>query len=161
LSAAAAPLLPRRVLVLAGGSALVALVGVGSARWMGFRPVRSDAATVAERQLRFEDGSDGSVGVFDASSGVEIDRLHGEQGFLRGTLRGLARERRRMGVAGNPPLHLLARADGRLTLHDPATGQYLDLESFGPSNAGVYARWLPGAGGARQPNVNSHPSVRS
>jgi hypothetical protein len=28
-------------------------------------------------------------------------------------------------------------------LLDPATGSRLDLESFGPTNAAVFARWLP------------------
>jgi putative photosynthetic complex assembly protein len=68
--------------------------------------------------------------------------VHGEQGFLRGTLRGMARERRRNGLDDTAALSLLARADGRLTLVDPATGRRIDLESFGPTNAAVFARWI-------------------
>ena len=37
---------------------------------------------------------------------------------------------------------LIGRADGRLTLADPATGARIDLEAFGPTNAGVFARLL-------------------
>ncbi|MBC7781542.1 MAG: photosynthetic complex assembly protein PuhC, partial [Proteobacteria bacterium] len=37
---------------------------------------------------------------------------------------------------------LIGRADGRLTLADPATGQRIDLESFGPTNAAVFARLI-------------------
>jgi putative photosynthetic complex assembly protein len=69
--------------------------------------------------------------------------VHGEQGFLRGTLRAVVRERKLRGLVSNEPLQLISRADGRLTLLDPATGSRLDLESFGPTNAAVFARWLP------------------
>jgi putative photosynthetic complex assembly protein len=68
--------------------------------------------------------------------------VQGEQGFLRGSLRALARERRMREVGSLPPFELAARADGRLTLMDTATGARLDLESFGPTNAAVFARML-------------------
>ena len=60
-------------------------------------------------------------------------------GFLRGTMRGLARERKRLGVSPAIPFDLIGRADGRLTLVDPGTGRRVDLESFGPENAAVFA----------------------
>ena len=68
--------------------------------------------------------------------------MTGEQGFLRGVLRSLMRERRRSGLDLRAPLALLARPDGRLTLSDPSTGQRIDLESFGPSNLAVFAPWV-------------------
>jgi hypothetical protein len=37
---------------------------------------------------------------------------------------------------------LIARPDGRLTLVDPVTDQRIDLESFGPTNAGKFATLL-------------------
>ena len=37
------------------------------------------------------------------------------------------------------PEILIGRTDGRLTLQDPSTGQRIDLESCGPSNAAVFA----------------------
>jgi putative photosynthetic complex assembly protein len=97
---------------------------------------------VHTRQLRFEDRPDGAVAVIDADSGRLLDTLQGEQGFLRGALRALARERRLRAVGAEPPFELSARSDGRLTLTDPSTGQRLDLEAFGPTNAGVFARLL-------------------
>lgn len=137
-------LIPRRAL-LAGGAAIGALLlGIGGLRVAGWRPQRSDAEVVRQRLLHFTDLPDGGIAIIDASSGREIERVHGEQGFLRGTLRGLARERRRRGLPAAAPLALLARADGRLTLLDPASGSRIDLESFGPDNAAVYARWLGG-----------------
>ena len=40
------------------------------------------------------------------------------------------------------PFELIARVDGRVTLFDPSTGQRVDLESFGPTNTGEFARFL-------------------
>ncbi len=59
--------------------------------------------------------------------------VQGQNGFLRGTLRGLARARHSEGLDDRTPFHLAAWPDGRLTLDDPATGRRLDLEAFGPA----------------------------
>ena len=136
------PVIPRRLLLGVGGALGLCVVGVAGMRLAGFSPRQTDAPAVRERRLRFVDRTDGGIDVVDADSGAVIDSVHGEQGFLRGTLRGLARERRRGGLGSDAPLLLVARADGRLTLSDPETGQRIDLESFGPTNAAVYARWL-------------------
>ena len=37
---------------------------------------------------------------------------------------------------------LVGRADGRLTLVDPGTQRRVDLESFGPTNAEVFAKLM-------------------
>jgi putative photosynthetic complex assembly protein len=130
--------IPRRALLGGGAALALILAGVATARLSGFDTREPDAGTVARRMLRFVDRPDGGVAV----SGATLDVMHGEQGFLRGTLRGLARERKRRGLSGNEPLQLIGRADGRLTLADPTTGERIDLESFGPTNAAVFARWL-------------------
>jgi putative photosynthetic complex assembly protein len=134
--------MPRGPLLAVGALLLIALVGVASVRLSGM-PIRApDAEAVASRSLRFEDRPDGSVAVLDASSGQQIEAIRGEAGFLRGALRAMARERRKQGLGSAPPFELIARADGRLTLADPATGERIDLESFGPTNAGTFARLL-------------------
>jgi hypothetical protein len=99
-----------------------------------------DASPVKVLQLRFEDRPDGSIAVIDYKTGKQIDAVQGEAGFVRGTLRGLAQERRRRGLDSGPPFELIYRADGRLTLSDTATGRLVDLESFGPTNAGTFFR---------------------
>lgn len=135
--------MPRGPLIAAGALALCTLLGAGAVRLSG-EPIRApDAPVAAERALRFEDREDGSIAVIDARSGRVIDAVNGQAGFVRGTLRGLARERKRQGLGAEQPFMLLGRADGRLTLHDPATGRLVDLESFGPVNAAVFARLLP------------------
>ena len=139
---AAPDTMPRGPLWLIGALLLAALAGVAGVRLSGTEIREPDAAAVAQRSLRFEDRRDGSVAVLDARSGRQIESIHGEAGFLRGALRAMARERRKQGLGAEPAFELIARADGRLTLSDPATGERIDLESFGPTNAGVFARLL-------------------
>jgi len=107
---------------------------------------RSQAAVVAQRALHFEDQADGSVRVLDARPGQAPQLLQvidaGAGGFLRGALRALVRQRRAAGLGAEAPFVLTARADGRLTLVDPATNERVDLESFGPTNAAVFAKLL-------------------
>lgn len=99
----------------------------------------ADAQAVITKQLRFEDRSDGSIAVISASDGQLVRVIEGEAGFVRGILRAMARERRIKEVNQSIPFELIARADGRLTLLDPATGNRIDLESFGKDNVVEFA----------------------
>lgn len=117
-----------------GGVALVRITGNG--------PDQLAAATVNERSLRFEDRAGGGVAVIDGDTGQLLTTMTGEQGFLRGAIRALARDRVARKVGPEQPFKLISRTDGRLTLYDPVSGQRVDLESFGPSNAGVFAPFL-------------------
>ncbi len=126
------------LLVLAGVIALVAMQrsAPGSA-------TTQDMTEVSQlRVLRFDDMPDGSVAVIDVKTNQLVQRFEGEQGFLRGTLRAMTRERRLHGLGAGQPFELILLRDGRLTLHDPATGMRIALESFGSTNTGVFARLL-------------------
>lgn len=102
-------------------------------------------AVVTERSLRFQDMQDGGVTVLDANSGRVVENVPpGTNGFLRGTLRGLVRERKREGIGPEIAFRLSGRSDGRLLLEDPATHRLIDLGSFGPTNAAVFERLLVG-----------------
>jgi putative photosynthetic complex assembly protein len=146
---------PRGALIAVGALLLVSLVAVGVSRWAGVGfDSRSQAQVVAERMLRFEDGPDGTIRVIEAGGGEGrllrvIDREG--SGFLRGTLRALARERKLAGAGAQAPFRLVARADGRLTLEDPSTSERVDLESFGRTNAAAFAQLLSGARPAAAP----------
>lgn len=144
--ASATQVLPKGVLVAIGTLVIASVIGTAVVRLSGVVIHEPDAGVVAMRELRFDDGDDGSVVVTDAGSGLAVARINGEQGFLRGSLRAMARERKRSGIGAGPAFQLLARSDGRLTLVDPATGQRIDLESFGPTNAAVFSRLLPATG---------------
>lgn len=137
-TSASASALPAAVKLL-GSLLLLVLLLVGWARWQGVTVQRPDAHTLWQRELLFRDGPAGEVVAIDAGTGAQIASFHGEQGFLRSTLRALVRERKREGMGPQAPLQLIGRSDGRLTLVDPSTGQRIDLEAFGPSNAAVFA----------------------
>ena len=122
-----------------GVALLSVLVAVGLARWSGLDPRAPDAAVQWQRALQFQDQPNGDIAVVDAQDGQSIAHFSGEQGFLRSTLRALVRERRRANIGSEAPFFLIGRADGRLTLLDPATQQRIDLESFGPTNYGLFA----------------------
>ncbi len=128
-----------------GGLMAAAVVVIALARWAAPQAPAAAATPGPVAQLRllhFEDQPDGAIRVVDAATGSPVARFEGEQGFLRGTLRAMARERRLRGLGAERPLELIAHTDGRLTLHDPSTGTRIALESFGATNAGVYARLL-------------------
>lgn len=115
--------------------ALVRLTGVGHERV-------PDAAAVDVREFRFEDRPDGSIAILATERRQVATVEPGTNGFLRSTMRGMARERHRQGLGDDVPFRLIGRADGRLTLEDPATGRRIDLESFGPMNAAVFAQLM-------------------
>ena len=125
-----------KVLIAALMSIILLLVFINSRDLSKVR--EPDASPAQVLQLRFEDRPDGSIAVIDYKSGKQIDAVQGEAGFVRGTLRGLAQERKRRGLDSGPPFELIYRADGRLTLSDTATGRLVDLESFGPTNASTF-----------------------
>lgn len=135
---------PRLPLLAAGALIVTTLVLVAVVRLTGVGELRTpQAPIVAERVLHFADQPDGSITVRDALDGRLVDTVApGTNGFLRGTLRGLARERKREGAGPELGFHLSARSDGRLLLEDPATGRLVDLGAFGPTNVAVFARLL-------------------
>ena len=136
--------------IAAAGALVVATVcAVGAVRLSGAPIATPDAPVSLARDLRFVDRADGSVDVLEASSDRIVDSVVGESGFVRGTLRGLARERKRQGIGADRPFRLVAHVDGRLTLVDPTTGRRVDLESFGPVNAAAFAHMLSAAERAR------------
>lgn len=139
---AASDSFPKWVLYCAGGILAFSLVSVGLVRITGNGPDQRAAAVTLQRSLQFQDLPDGGVLVADGKTGETLTTLYGEQGFVRGALRALTRERHARGIGAVPPFELLAHIDGSITLADPSTGQRVDLESFGPTNTAEFARFL-------------------
>lgn len=147
----ARPIDRRNMLPLLGGGALIAgtllLVGGGQDRAV---TQRADEQPLRQRFVRFDDAADGSVIIRDAQDLRVLARFPvAEGGFVRGTLRALARERRQEEQGREAPFALSAWADGQLTLDDVATGRRVDLTAFGQTNAGVFAQLLTAQGEAR------------
>jgi putative photosynthetic complex assembly protein len=137
---------PRGPLMALAGIAVLSVIAVAGVRLSGFGATQVPPdSPVAIQEYRFVDRPDGSIGILDAARGDTVLEIEpGTNGFLRSTMRGLARERKRASLDADVPFRLIAQSDGRLTLQDPATGRRVDLGSFGPTNAAVFARLMQG-----------------
>lgn len=133
---------PRWVLWTTAFLLVFVISAVALVRITGNGPDQLAAATVSERLLRFEDSPGGGVAVIDGETGKLLTTVTGEQGFFRGALRALTRDRAARKIGSEQPFKLIARTDGRLTLFDPMSGQRIDLDSFGPTNAAMFVPFL-------------------
>jgi putative photosynthetic complex assembly protein len=134
---------------------LLSLLLVATARvglWQPALPaaeqrIEAGLKPVSERMLHFADREDGYVLVTDAASGAQVAALGREgSGFVRGVMRGLARERRQYGAGAQPPFRLAQWPDGALSLTDTATGRVVELNGFGHTNRAVFAGFLAKGG---------------
>lgn len=103
----------------------------------------SAPASKLARNLRFSDEADGSISVRDADTGRAIEGVApGTGGFVRGVLRGLARDRMARHIGQAPPFRLSEDLSGKLWLQDTATGRLIDMEAFGSINRGSFKTLL-------------------
>jgi putative photosynthetic complex assembly protein len=138
---------PRGALLGAAALMTLAIVAAGAARLTGFGTSHIPyGIPVESRDLRFVDRSDGAVVISEADTGRVVNVAPpGTNGFLRSTMRGLARDRKRQDLGAEAPFRLTRWADGRLSLQDEATGRSIDLGAFGPTNAAVFALLMTGS----------------
>jgi len=121
--------------VLAGILALVVLSA--NDKHQDRRPVNE---AMFARDILFSDRVDGGISIRDASTGQLIGEISpGEGGFVRGALRGFARERRLQNPGMESPLRLAAMQGGAIVLEDPVSGRWTDLRAFGATNAQSFA----------------------
>lgn len=109
------------------------------------------AGVVEERGLRFEatvglDAISTGVTVIDADTGaVAVTLSEDGDGFVRGVLRALARDRALRGLPTDvAETRLTLWGDGRLSLQDLETGAVVELTSFGADNRRAFERLLSG-----------------
>jgi len=140
---------PRGALIAAGamvGLALIATTAVRLSRVLipqAPATVAAAPAPIASLDLRFQDQSDGSIRITRAADGGVAGTVRpGEGGFIRGVMRGLARDRIMRHIGEGPAFRLSLGQDRRLSLLDTATGRLIDLESFGASNRGSFLQLL-------------------
>jgi putative photosynthetic complex assembly protein len=137
-----APVVPRMLVAAMMLIMLISLAWVGIYRLSSVQDKFASSLVLRERALRFEDLPNGAIQITDATTNQIVQTYTDEGGFLRGALRGLARERRRAGFGPQQPFLLTIYANGRFMLADPITRQRIGLEAFGSHNAAVFARLL-------------------
>ncbi len=138
------PVIPKTAL-LAMAALAVASVGIAAfGRLTGVGTTGTGAGRVISAvELRFDDLPAGNVLVRRAD-GTPIETLDAAtNGFVRGALRSVARDRKRLAIGPEIPFRIERRDNGRVMLSDPATGERIALDAFGVTNAGVFARYLP------------------
>ena len=145
------PTVPRGALIGAAILLLFVIALTGAVRF-GLIPKAADpsvtraAAQVMpaqERSLRFIDRSDGAVVVSDATSGETVTVVpFGQGGFLRATMRRMAKARIAAGIGAEPPFTLTRWENGALSLKDPATGRDAEIYGFGPDHTKSFADML-------------------
>jgi putative photosynthetic complex assembly protein len=145
------PTVPRGALIGAAILLLFVIALTGAVRF-GFIPKAADpsvtraAAQVMpaqERSLRFIDRADGAVVVSDATSGETVTVVpFGQGGFLRATMRRMAKARIAAGIGAEPPFTLTRWENGALSLKDPATGRDAEIYGFGPDHTKSFADML-------------------
>lgn len=144
--------IPRAAIIAACSFVLMTLAGVSIARLAGLPPEASPAAiraqgnvaAVKSRDLQFADQPDGSLRVIDAANGqtAKLIVAGSESGFIRGVMRGMARERLKAGVGHDAPFRLTLWQNGQLTLKDAATDRDVELSGFGDTNRAAFAALL-------------------
>jgi len=125
--------------LLLGGVLLAATV----ARLTGYATLPAPPPAVASVTLNFADTANGGVAVHNAATGALIANIPArDDGFLRMTLRLLYAYRIRDNALIAAPFTLTEYQDGRMGLLDPATGQKVELEAFGPSNVAEFSNFF-------------------
>ncbi|UZK69550.1 photosynthetic complex assembly protein PuhC [Sphingomonas sp. S1-29] len=99
-------------------------------------------AAIDSRSLRFFDQADGGVLIERIGETPAVIEPGQQTGFVRGVMRGMARDRRMRGIGNEPPFTLTAWADGGLSLSDPSTGRIVELNGFGNDNRAAFAALL-------------------
>ena len=138
--------------ILLGAGLLIAftIVAIAVGRTTGIGRDRMPAITAeASRDLRFADRADGGVMVYEGAAREAFSTLEpGTDGFVRGVLRSLARERRASGLDSAAAFRLRRDHAAHLYIEDLATGRQIALDAFGHTNAAAFARLLPAPEGA-------------
>jgi putative photosynthetic complex assembly protein len=135
---------PREVLIGAAfligfvivAAAMVRVTGVGRTD-LPVAPMVESRQLVVCRQRRWHHDGPCAWG-----RGVVAELESGVDGFVLGVMRGMVRERKSNSADVDAPYLLSLRENGSLLFEDPLTGRRIDVRSFGPTNAGSFAKLL-------------------
>ena len=141
---------PTPFLLMVALIVLAALLTVGTARWWQDAATPSLGAPRIMMVLQFSADSSGNLTVRKFPDGEVVETLSPDDGgFVRTMVRVIRRD---LGAGANVdamPFQLSAWQDGRMSLVDTATGRSVDLRAFGPTQAGVFLRWINAEEGRR------------
>lgn len=145
------PTVPRGALIGAAILLMFVITLTGAVRF-GLIPRAADPSVTRaaahvmpaqQRSLRFIDRADGAVVVSDANSAETVTVIpFGQGGFLRATMRRMAKVRIAAGIGKEPPFTLTRWENGALSLKDPATGRDAEIYGFGPDHTKIFADML-------------------
>jgi len=141
------PMLTPVPLALCCGVALTSLALVTFARVTDIGVLRMPETPIVEyRDYAFRDLVERGVEVVDPVSGAVLVRLaRGDGGgFIQTVLSAMNIDRKRAGASGDAPYKIARHSDGRLYLHDSATGRRQTLDAFGATQTAVFAKLLSG-----------------
>ncbi len=152
-----APRLPLRLAAVM--AVLVFALATGASQFGWFKDRTPPSPVLFARTFSFTDRADGGVDVRDVERGGAVVFVlpNTENGFVRGALRALARQRRLAGIGADAPFTLTRYEDGRFTLADPSTGGVVEIGSFGPTQVQSFEALL--AAGIEPPAAPSSGSV--
>ncbi len=146
------PTVPRGALIGVAAILIFTMAMTGAVRF-GLIPQSADPAAsraaadvtaVQTRNLRFADRTDGAVVISDADTGDTVKIIEfGQGGFLRATMRRMAKARLAAGVGADPAFKLTRWENGALSLRDPETGRQAELYGFGADHTKTFADMLP------------------
>ena len=145
------PTIPRGALIGVAAILLFTMALTGAVS-LGLIPKSADPALtraaqnispVQTRELRFADRADGAVVISDANSGDTVKIIEfGQGGFVRATLRRMAKARAAAGIGAEPPFKLVKWENGALSLTDPQTGRDAEIHGFGSDHSKMFAEML-------------------
>lgn len=139
---------PRAALIGAASCILITVLLTGAVA-VGIMPmpVTMDQARqaakiskVTSRDLQFLDQPDGSVLIRDVTKGNVATTITpgSNSGFIRGVMRGLARDRMLRGLGFEQPFRLTLWSNQNLSIEDLATGRVIELNGFGDTNRAAF-----------------------
>ena len=137
--------IPRPLLLGLLSLVLISLAGVTALRLAGVEPISQppELARAETDLVVLEERPGGGVALRDPVSGVALAELaQGEDGFVRGVMRALARVRMQHSVPDDAPVQLVRWTNGKLSLIDPGSGWRIELQGFGQTNLETFAHLM-------------------
>jgi putative photosynthetic complex assembly protein len=146
----------KAALIAAIGLVFISLAAVTASRVSQLMtrpaPIAAAAPPLNAIALVFVDEPDGSIQVRNSDDRRLVQLIKpGTGGFVRGVMRGFARDRMVRDIGSAPPFLLALSQAGQLTMTDMATGRITVLEAFGSTNRASFASMLPPTDDAAQP----------